>query len=190
LVADEHDFDVVLAAAGRGDQWALAQLFRAYQPMLVRYLRGQVRDSADDLAGEVWLAVAGSLRGIEGGELGFRRWLFTIARRRVVDHRRRVARHRTDPTAGDALDGPDPKPLGVDPAVVVADRLAVQQAIDAVTADLTPDQAEAVLLRIVAGFDVAETARIMGRSPGSVRVLCHRALRRLAVRFPEGVLVE
>jgi RNA polymerase sigma-70 factor (ECF subfamily) len=153
-------------------------------------LRGQVRDSADDLAGEVWLAVAGSLRGIEGGELGFRRWLFTIARRRVVDHRRRVARHRTDPTAGDALDGPDPKPLGVDPAVVVADRLAVQQAIDAVTADLTPDQAEAVLLRIVAGFDVAETARIMGRSPGSVRVLCHRALRRLAVRFPEGVLVE
>ena len=190
LVADEQEFDVVLAAAGRGEQWAMAQLFRAYQPMLVRYLRGQVRDAADDLAGEVWLAVAGSLHDIDGGELGFRRWLFTIARRRVVDHRRRVTRRRTDPTAGDELDGPDPKALGVDPAVIVADRLAVQQAIDAVTADLTADQAEAVLLRIVAGFDVAETARIMDRSPGSVRVLCHRALRRLAARFPEGVLVE
>jgi RNA polymerase sigma-70 factor (ECF subfamily) len=47
-----------------------------------------------------------------------------------------------------------------------------------------------VLLRVVAGFDVAEVAAIVGRTPTSVRVLCHRGLRRLRARFPEGALVE
>jgi RNA polymerase sigma-70 factor (ECF subfamily) len=44
-----------------------------------------------------------------------------------------------------------------------------------------------VLLRVVGGFDVPDVARIMNRTPGSVRVLCHRALRRLATTFSEGV---
>lgn len=35
------------------------------------------------------------------------------------------------------------------------------------------------MLRIVAGLDVATVAKIMRRSAGSVRVLCHRGLRRL-----------
>ena len=40
-------------------------------------------------------------------------------------------------------------------------------------------QAEVVLLRYVVGFDVAETARILGQRPGTVRVTAHRALRKL-----------
>jgi DNA-directed RNA polymerase specialized sigma24 family protein len=47
-----------------------------------------------------------------------------------------------------------------------------------------------VLLRVLGGFDVAEVARIMDRSPGNVRVLCHRALKRLAVRMSEEALAE
>ena len=52
-------------------------------------------------------------------------------------------------------------------------------------ASLPSDQGEAVILRVVAGLDVSRVATIMGRSPGSVRVLCHRGLRRL-----EGMLEE
>jgi RNA polymerase sigma-70 factor (ECF subfamily) len=44
---------------------------------------------------------------------------------------------------------------------------------------LPPDQADAVLLRVVGDLDVAEVAAVMGRSQGSVRVLVHRGLRRL-----------
>ena len=47
-----------------------------------------------------------------------------------------------------------------------------------------------MLLRVLGGFDVAEVARIMGRSPGNVRVLCHRALKRLAARMSEEALAE
>jgi RNA polymerase sigma-70 factor (ECF subfamily) len=46
-------------------------------------------------------------------------------------------------------------------------------------AQLSPLQAEAVVLRVVAGLSVEEVARIVGRSPGAVRVATHRGLRRL-----------
>ena len=58
--------------------------------------------------------------------------------------------------------------------------LSSEEAIARLTAGLPHDQAEVVLLRIVAGFDVATVAGMMGRSEGSVRVLQHRALRRMA----------
>jgi RNA polymerase sigma-70 factor (ECF subfamily) len=194
VTREQPGFAVVVEAAGRGAQWALTELFRAYQPMLLRYLRSQEPRVADDLAGEVWLAVARGLRGFDDDELGFRRWLFTIARRRVIEHRRKVARRRTDPMVPDELDalrsGTGGGAVAVDPAGVVVERLSAREAVAAVVADLTPDQAEAVLLRVVAGLPVGEVADIMERTPGSVRVLCHRALKHLAARFPDGVLVE
>jgi RNA polymerase sigma-70 factor, ECF subfamily len=182
------DLADVVVAAGRGEHWALAELFRAYQPPLVRYLRAQEPQVADDLAGEVWIAVASGLRRFEGDEVRFRGWLFTIARRRLIDHRRRAARRRTDPVDDDRLDIAVDRGLGRDPMWVVLDRIGAQQAIATLVDGLTAEQAEAVLLRVVGGFDVPEVARIMGRSPGAIRVLCHRALRKLAARFGEGVL--
>jgi RNA polymerase sigma-70 factor (ECF subfamily) len=195
-----RDFDAVVTAAADGEHEALTLLFRAYQPLLLRYLRAKAPAAADDIAGEVWVAVARHLPRFAGDEPAFRRWLFTIARCQVVDQRRRAARRRTDPLptdlietssarhgpVGDAMEG---RP-GVDPATTVVDELSSQEAITLVVAGLTPDQAEAVLLRVVAGLTVAEAAEVMGRTEASVRVLCHRALRRLADRFPQGALVE
>ena len=178
-------FPALLADAGRGHGDALAEIFRAYQPRLLRYLRAQEPGMADDLAAEVWLAVARGLDGFHGDEAGFRGWMFTIARNRLIEHRRRQARRRTEPLPDDRLDRPVEHGLGGDPAWLVVERLGVQETVEALVADLAPDQAEAVLLRVLGGFDVAEVARIMGRSPGSVRVLCHRALKRLAVSLSE-----
>ena len=175
----------MLAAAGRGEHWALTELFRAYQPPLLRYLRAQEPSVADDLASEVWVAVARQMQRFVGDEAGFRSWLFTIGRCRLIEHRRKAARRRTDPMPHDLLDAAIERGLDGDPAVLVLDQLGVREAIDTLIADLSADQAEAVLLRVVAGLDVTEVARIMDRSPGSVRVLCHRALRRLAERYED-----
>ncbi len=46
--------------------------------------------------------------------------------------------------------------------------------------DLSPDQAEAVALRVIAGLDTSAVARILGKSSGAVRVALHRGLRALA----------
>ena len=45
---------------------------------------------------------------------------------------------------------------------------------------LSPDQAEVVLLRVVGGLRVSQVAELLGKRPGTVRVLQHRGLRRLA----------
>jgi RNA polymerase sigma-70 factor (ECF subfamily) len=176
----EPGFAGVLTAARGGDSGALGEMFRTYQPRLLRYLRAQEREMADDLAAEVWLAVARGLDRFAGDEAGFRSWLFTIARHRVIEHRRRQARRQTDPLPTERLDRPVDRGWGGDPAWLVLEQLGAQSAVDELVAALTRDQAEAVLLRVLGGFDVAEVARIMGRSPGHVRVLCHRALKRLA----------
>jgi RNA polymerase sigma-70 factor, ECF subfamily len=178
--------DVVLAAAVTGEHWALTELFRAYNPALLRYLRAHAPDVADDLSSEVWVAIARRLRHFAGGERDFRGWLFTVARHRVIEHRRKEARRRTDPVTHERLDGRAANGLDVDPGDLVVESIAAQEAVNALVADLTPSQADAVLLRVVGGFDVADVARIMGRSAGSVRVLCHRALQRLAARSSQG----
>jgi RNA polymerase sigma-70 factor (ECF subfamily) len=53
-------------------------------------------------------------------------------------------------------------------------------------ADLPPLQAEVILLRVVAGLDTDAVARVVGRSPGAVRVAAHRGLRRLAQNLTEA----
>jgi RNA polymerase sigma-70 factor, ECF subfamily len=184
------DFVSLLAAARQGEQRALTEIYRAYQPRLLRYLRAQEPGMADDLAAEVWLAVARGLSRFDGEEAGFRGWVFTIARHRVIEHRRRNARRRTELMSHDQLDGPIERGLGGDPAWLVIEQLGVQETVEMLVAGLAPDQAEAVLLRVLGGFGVSEVARIMGRSPGSVRVLCHRALKRLAARMSQEALAE
>jgi len=60
-----------------------------------------------------------------------------------------------------------------------ADELSSTDKAVTLIASLPSDQGEAVMLRVVAGLDVAHVATIMEKSPGAVRVLCHRGLRRL-----------
>jgi RNA polymerase sigma-70 factor (ECF subfamily) len=174
-----------LARAQAGDPDALRVLFRTYQPRLLRFLRGLEPTVADDLAGEVWLAVAVRLDGFVGSERDFRAWLFAVARNRLADHRRRAARRpRLVAIDGELVDtAPDHGRSGSgDPAELAIEHLGAQAAIDALVADLTPEQAEVVLLRIVGGLSVEEVATLTARSPGAVRMLQHRALSRLATR--------
>jgi RNA polymerase sigma-70 factor (ECF subfamily) len=50
-------------------------------------------------------------------------------------------------------------------------------------ASLPRDQAEAIALRVIAGLDVKDVARLLGKRPGAVRVAAHRGLRTLAARL-------
>ena len=163
-----------LAAASRGDEAAFARVFRAHQPLLLRYLRPLAGVAHEDVAAETWVQVVRGLRDFEGDLDGFRGWLFTIAHRRGVDHVRAESRRPPRQDEAAALDLPARE--RVDEAVETV--LSTERAIDLI-GRLAPDQAEVVLLRVVADLDVADTARVVGKSRGAVRVLTHRGLRRL-----------
>ncbi len=176
---DSDSFAAVLAGACTGEAWAAEVLFIDLQPRLLRFLRSTEPRAAEDLAGEVWLAIARGLATFEGDLAGLRAWVFTIARRRLADHRRTAVRRATDPVDHDFFrDRVDPT-AGEDSMAIIADRLSAQEAVDLIVATLPADQSEVLVLRIVGDLDVAHVAEIMGRTPNWVRVTQHRALRRL-----------
>lgn len=178
------NFEATLSAAQAGAEWAVAELFRQLQPSLLRYLRVRAGGEAEDVAAQTWLEAARSLRSFSGGEDDLRAWMFTIARRRTADERRRRRRRPLELVSAQTLGG-------------IAGRRDVEEeaetgrlgdeAVRRIVAALPDDQAEVVLLRVVADLPVEEVARIVGRPPGTVRVMQHRALRRLAESLSDRV---
>jgi len=169
-------FELVLEDAKTGAEWAIVVLYREFHPRILRYLRAQEPAEGEDLAAEAWLDAARNLRRFKGDERAFRRWIFTIARRRLIDFRRR--RSRSVRALGVWLERgapPDSDGAGA-PALAASETEAALARI----ASLPSDQADVVLLRVIADLDVEDVARILGRKPGTVRVLQHRALHRLA----------
>jgi RNA polymerase sigma-70 factor (ECF subfamily) len=174
-VADDDELAAALTAASAGDETGFATVWRALQPALLRYLRVIVGDAAEDVASETWLQASRDLHRFHGGAAAFRGWLFRIARNRAIDERRRTGRRPEEPAAIDH-DGGQPAP---DAAVQALEGSGTAWAL-AVIASLPRDQAEAVMLRAVAGLSVPDAAHVLGKRPGAVRVATMRGLRRLA----------
>ncbi|MCW2854694.1 MAG: polymerase, sigma-24 subunit, subfamily [Marmoricola sp.] len=150
------------------------ELWRTLHPPLLRYLTVRRNDSPEDLASETWLQVIRDLSSFQGDSRDFRAFLFTVARNRAIDQgRARAARPLVlvaDPIEGQAAPSAETAAL---------EQVSTRSALDLV-ATLPADQAEMVMLRVVAGLDVATVAAIVGKKPGTVRVSIHRALRTLA----------
>ena len=167
---DGEVFAAVLAGLKAGDDRAAEVVFGELHHRLLRYFRARGHRLPDDLAAEVWEAVASGVGTFEGGWPSFRAWVFVIAHRRSIEHVRRSARRRTDVDDGSAFadvaapDGPEEQ---------VVERDATSRAIALLTRHLPDDQAEVVLLRVIAGLDVAEVATAVDRSENWVRVTQH-----------------
>ena len=178
------EFASVLADAKTGCSSSVTTIYRAFHPALFRYLRFQEPSEAEDLAAEVWLTVARTLGDFEGDARAFLAWIFTVARRRVSDVRRKRFRRQTSTVA--SLDGMLPPDRATCEAVAIESD-ALRRALGALSAA----QAEVVTLRVVCDLSVDDVAVLVGRTPEAVRALQHRALRRLATALgansPEAV---
>lgn len=173
----DSNFEGILAAARLGEQWAIAAIWRDVHPRLLRYLRVAVAGGAEDAASDIWLDVAAGLGRFSGDRHAFLRWTFTICRRRVIDAGRRDGRRRTDAVPQDVLEARSCAGDG---------GLEARVALDAALGHLTRlprDQAEVILLRVVVGLDADSVGEILGKRPGTVRVLQHRGLERLAAEL-------
>jgi len=173
--------DDAVPRAQAGDVRAFEVLYRDVQPRLVRYLGTLVGAEAGDVASETWLQVSRDLRTFRGDRAAFRAWVVGIGRHRALDHLRADRRRPSDPYDPGVL--PDG---GVD--VDLHEGLETQRAL-ALIARLPPDQAEAVLLRVVVGLDAPAAAKVLGKRAGAVRMATSRGLatlRELAGVTPAG----
>jgi RNA polymerase sigma-70 factor (ECF subfamily) len=178
------DFGVVLADAQGGSEEQFAVLWRDANPALLRYLRVLAPESAEDVAAEAWVHVVRGLTRFTGDEAAWRAWLFTTARRRLLDQARLRRRHPAEPLEEIS---PAEVPRTPDAAQIALDNIATEAAI-ALLGHLPPLQAEVIMLRVVAGLDADAVARMLGKTPGNVRVMAHRGLKRLETLLgPAGV---
>lgn len=168
--------EVLLARARRGEQAAFDAVYDAYQPYLLRHLRLTSGDLAEDVAASTWESVAKSMKGFRGDGDDFRRFLFTISRRRLIDELRRQSRRPLTVVES----------VGTEPSEPFCSPLEESEWIDSVLKRLPTRQAEVISLRIVAGMNVEEVAELLGISRENVRVLTHRGLVTLRAEFRES----
>lgn len=165
-------FPQVLAAAQAGAEWGWQRLYASVAGGVRGYLAAQGAQDADDLTGEALLHLVRGIDRFVGDEAAFRSWVFLVAHHRLIDERRR--NRRRDHVLGrlalqDRPDSPDGE---------VLDRLWPEEWAQRLEL-LSDDQRTVLLLRVVAGLSADEVGAIVGKSPGAVRVMQHRAVLRL-----------
>ncbi|HEX2221001.1 MAG TPA: sigma-70 family RNA polymerase sigma factor [Candidatus Limnocylindria bacterium] len=178
--AASADPDLPAVRAAQRDPAAFATIYRRYLDRVYSYsfyALGDHHDAEDATERSFLAALAGIGRFRDEGS-SFRAWLFRIAHNTVANAHRSRARRPTAPleAAGErgAADG--------DPATLVA-RAEELRAVVAALDELPEERRQVILLRFVDGLTAAEIGPILGRSPGAVRVLLHRALREVAARL-------
>jgi RNA polymerase sigma-70 factor (ECF subfamily) len=115
-----------------------------------------------------------------------------ILRRRITDlQRRRAVRNRVLAWTGHAVTDDDEElpaweapDLGPDPVRILASRQAHAALSKAIRA-LPRRQQQAFMLRVLEGLDVADTAKAMGCSAGSVKTHLSRAMEALRAQLED-----
>ena len=169
----QQEESLVRRAQG-GEPEAFAQLYEAHFNKMYRYIALRVRNQADaeDLTQQVFLKALESIGSYRWRGMPFSSWLFRIAHNQVVDHFRKRRKEKTLP-----LD--EARAVSsADPTLLAEQRLRLEQLAVAYE-QLTEAQREVISLRLAGGLSVAETAKVMAKSEGAVKVLQHDALVKL-----------
>jgi RNA polymerase sigma factor (sigma-70 family) len=177
-------FAAILVAARQGEEWAWAAIYRDLVGPVTGYLASRGAEEPEDLASEAFLQVARGLASFEGDEAAFRSWVFVIAHRRMQDARRAAKRRpqRTDADADEALAA-----IGAAGSVEDEAMGALRdERLAAALERLGDAHREVLALRVVGDLSVSDTATIMRKSPGAIKVLQHRALRALRKALDEA----
>jgi RNA polymerase sigma-70 factor (ECF subfamily) len=168
----------------RSDDTVAERFTAAYQqlsPAVLGYLRSHGVDDPEATTHEVFLALFRTLdRTAEGGD-DVRTMTFSIAHARVVDHHR--ARTRRPFTV--SYD-PDSDPRSAPSAEESVTVKLGQHGILPLVNRLEDEQREAVLLRVVAGLTLDETAQVMSKSVGAIKQLQRRGLQSLRSSLNAG----
>ncbi|MET9201989.1 sigma-70 family RNA polymerase sigma factor [Gordonia sp. NPDC003585] len=170
--------DELAGAASVGDSEAFGILVTRMSPGLLRYLRRMVSDPqlAEDLAQETLLAAWKGLPDFEFRS-SFRTWMFGIAHRKTVDHRRR--RHEVPTDDEQFVDLAATEPLPADEV----ERLTLIEALRAELPNLPATSRAAWWLREVEGLSTTEIAKVLQLSNGSVRGHLQRSRKFLSTRL-------
>lgn len=190
--------ELLVRSAQAGDRSALELLIAEHLAPLHAYVRlheGPLlreRETTTEIVNSVCREVLQDLPAFEWrGQGSFRSWLFTAARRKLVDKHRFWKRERRDPAKEHALQDDD---LAADPALGRTYTMLVSPSEQAMASEeaacleraferLTEEQRELVLLRTLAGLTHQELADRFGIEVGAAKKRVARARAQLWTHF-------
>jgi len=165
-------------AVTKGDSSAFGKLYDHYQPMIYRFVLIKVgrREEAEDITHQVFLRAWQSVHSYSHRGNPFGSWLYRIARNQIIDH----YRSRKDDISLETID--------VDTLSFQTKQPDVSAHIDmekvmAAVHHLKPDYQDAIILRFVEDLSVKETADVMHKTEGAVKLIQHRAIEELKKRL-------
>ena len=170
-----EQFESVLAAARTGAEWAWTDLYKNFAPAVLGYVRAQRVPEPEDLTAEVFFQVVKSLGGFDGNEADFRSWVFVIAHRKIIDESRSRKRRPAEPAPYEAIESRASTGNVEDEALEKMAEVYFRRLM----VELTAEQRDVLLLRILGGLTVPAVAAAMGRRTGAVEALQRRALASL-----------
>ena len=155
------------------DAAAWRELFEANYQRVYRYAYVRLGNAADaeDVAAGVFSEAVKNIRGFQYRGIPIAAWLFRIAHHETVD----VLKRRQLSPQAQADD------LGFEHHELIRaiDRLDLSEAMD----QLKAEHRDVLVLRFIEDRSVRDTAEILGKSEGAVKVLQLRALRSLRTRI-------
>ena len=175
-MSDRGPTDVSIASGPWEAISLCAHLYRCYAPGILAYLRRHVptQEDAEDLLLEVFLAALEyepRLAALTEDE--HRAWLATVARNKMIDHRRWTGRRRFLPLEKAKGTLADEMPE----EVVVRDE--EQERLRSYLQRLSATQQEVLQLRFTCGLHCAEIASALHKREGAIRTMLSRSLNTL-----------
>lgn len=145
-----------------GERAAFAELVRAWHPAVERYVARMLNGPDDDVVQEVWLAVVKGLPKLrQPGR--FAPWLFTIARRAVMNRLREAYAH------------PEPEPVDDPPGPDETEEIVDRETLAGALATLPSREREVLLLFYLEDLPLDACAQICAVPVGTVKSRLNRA---------------
>jgi RNA polymerase sigma-70 factor, ECF subfamily len=174
------DDEQIIKQVKNGDAEAYGMLYEQYAEVIFRYVYSHLdnRLDAEDLTEEIFLRAWRALPKYDERGLPFSAFLFRIARNSLIDYYRQRK-------AVQSIEDIELQSREMGPEETVDVRIEDRNLRDTI-AKLREDYRNVLIFRFLSGLSPEETAQVMQRSVGAVRVLQHRALSALKDLMERG----
>ena len=163
----------LISRAKIGDREAFAALYRQYVPHVHRFVASRVQGSqkVEDIVAETFVRALKNISRYEFRGIEFTAWLIRIARNLILDVAQ--SNYSTLEVAHDVM----PEAQAEDEIEATIINASDAQMLHTTMSKLVAEHQRVLELRFVQGRSVIETAKLMSKTEGAVRVLQFRALK-------------
>ncbi len=165
----------IVSDAIRGEASAFGLLYDYYQSRIYRFVILKVgqREEAEDLTHQVFLSAWQNIKNYKHQGFPFSSWLYRIARNQVIDYYR-TSKEKV------AIEQVDPNYFAV-PANMnfqIDNNLALEKVVQGI-GQLKPEYQDIIILRFVEELSLKETAELLQKTEGAIKLIQHRAIKKL-----------